>query len=200
MYDKELDIINHIRGKVLSRKSDKGANLFLVWGYPAAVFLLLEFGALMLWGQNWCQWLWVGIPLVGAPLMIHYLRKDYDRTGHRTHEEDLALQLWLFVGFACCLGGFATGFSGLFERCFCTFQCLLVSMGCFLTGVISRFRPMTLCGIVGAILSFSCLFFQDDLWPWQLFMAAVITVITLIIPGHLSLRQIKKRNLQYDCI
>ena len=200
MYNQELDIINHIRGKVMSRKDDTGMSLFLVWGYPTVFFLFVEFAALKLWDENWCHWLWAGIPLVGAPLMIYYLRKDYNRTGRRTHDENLALQLWLFVGFACCLGGFATGFSGLFELCYCTFQCLLVSMGCFLTGILSHFRPMALCGIAGAILSFSCLFFQDDLWPWQLFMAAVITVITLIIPGHLSLRHIKKKNQQYDRI
>ena len=101
----ELKIIASIRGKVMSRKDVTGVNLFLVWGYPTAFFLLLEFAALMVLHRNWCSWLWVGIPLIGVPLMIHYQRKDYDRTGHRTLPQNIALQLWLFIGGARFLHG-----------------------------------------------------------------------------------------------
>lgn len=188
----KLQIIANIRGEVMSRKESTGVNLFLVWGYPTAFFLLLEFAALMLLHQNWCSWLWVGIPLIGAPLMIHYQRKDYDRTGHRTLEQNTALQLWLFIGGASAFTGFFTGCAGAFEICYCTFQGLLVGMGCFLTGVISRFHPMKVCGIIGSALSFAALFLQGDLWPWQLIVAAIITIVTLIIPGHLLKQYVKK--------
>ena len=190
----ELDIIARIRGEVQSRKEHTGVNLFLVWGYPTVVVLLLEFAALMLWNEDWCRWLWVGIPLVGAPLMIYFVRKDYERTGRRTLDENIAMQMWLFIGAACCLGGFATGFAGVFRLCYCTFQGLLVSMGCFLMGVISRFRPMTVGGIVGAVLSFTCPFFQGDLWPWQLLVTALVAIAALVIPGHLSRRHMKKES------
>ena len=165
----ELQIIANIRGEVMSRKESTGVNLFLVWGYPTAFFLLLEFAALMILHQNWCSWLWVGIPLIGAPL-----------------------QLWLFIGGASAFTGFFTGCAGAFEICYCTFQSLLVGMGCFLTGVISRFRPMKVCGIIGSALSFTALFLQGDLWPWQLIVAVIITIITLIIPGHLLKQYVKK--------
>ena len=65
----ELDVISRIRGEVMSHKDNTGINLFLVWGYPTLVVILLEFAGLMLWNQNWYVWLWVGIPLVGVPLM-----------------------------------------------------------------------------------------------------------------------------------
>lgn len=67
-------------------------------------------------------------------------------------------------------------------------------MGSFLTGVISRFRPMKACGIIGTVLSFGSFFFQGDLWPWQLFVIAIVTVISLIIPGHLSRKNVKTMN------
>ena len=94
----ELDIITRMRGEVMSRQELTGENLFLAWGYPTAFFLLVEFAALMLWNQDWCAWLWAGIPLVGAPLMIHFLRKDYDRTHSRTHDQKTILVMWIFVG------------------------------------------------------------------------------------------------------
>jgi hypothetical protein len=187
----ELKIIASIRGKVMSRKDVTGVNLFLVWGYPTAFFLLLEFAALMVLHRNWCSWLWVGIPLIGVPLMIHYQRKDYDRTGHRTLPQNIALQLWLFIGGASAFTGFFTGCADIFEICYCTFQGVLVGMGCFLTGVISRFRPMIVCGIMGSSLSFAALFLQGDLWPWQLLVAVLVTMVTLIIPGHLLKQYVK---------
>ena len=190
--EQTLDIITRTRGEVLGHKELTGENLFMVWGYPTAVFLLLEFAALMLLHQNWCIWIWLGIPLVGAPLMFYFLRKDYDHTHSRTLEANIILQMWMFVGFISCLGGFLMGCADVFEICYCTFQGLLVSMGCFVTGVILRFRPKTLCGFIGAILTLAALFFQGEKWPWQLLVTAVVAIITLIIPGHLFRRYVRK--------
>ena len=183
--NEELDIITRIRGEVISSKEPTGENLFLAWGYPTAFFLLVEFLALMLWKENWCEWIWMGIPLVGAPLMIYFLHKDYERTHQRTLEANVILKMWIFVGFVSCIGGATMGFADVFEMLYCTFQGLLIGMGCFLTGVILRFRPKTVCGIIGTAISFVSLFLQGDLWPWQLLITALVTVITLIIPGHL---------------
>ena len=40
--NRELDIIASIRGEVTARKEITGENLFLAWGYPTAVVLMLE--------------------------------------------------------------------------------------------------------------------------------------------------------------
>lgn len=183
--NQELDIITRMRGEVLSRREPTGEKIFLAWGYPTAFFLLVEFAALMLWKEDWCSWIWMGIPLVGAPLMIHFLRKDYDRTGNRSLDAKAILYMWIFIGFVSCLGGATMGFAGVFEILYCTFQGILIGFGCFLTGVILRFRPKTVCGIVGTMVSFVSLFFQGDLWPLQLLITAIVTVIALIIPGHM---------------
>lgn len=193
MYEtNELDIITRTRAEVMSRKEPTGENLFLVWGYPTAIFLLVEFAALMIWNENWCSWIWLCIPVVGTPLMMYYLNEDYEHTGRRTLDSYIILNMWVFVGFTSCLGGGAMGFANVFEKVYCTFQGLLISMGCFLTGVILHFRPKTLCGIAGTVLSFACLFFQGDLWPWQLLITSVVTVITLIIPGHLFKNYVRR--------
>ena len=190
----ELEIINRIRGEVMSSKELTGENLFLAWGYPTAFFLLVEFLALMQWNQNWCSWIWLGIPLVGTPLMIYFLNEDYERTHHRTLDQNVILQMWIYVGFVSSIGGATMGFANVFQQLYCTFQGLLVSFGCFLTGLILHFRPKTVCGIIGTILSFVSLFFQGDLWPWQLLITALVTVITLIVPGHLFRRYVRKAN------
>ncbi|MBR4368971.1 MAG: hypothetical protein IKP52_06690 [Prevotella sp.] len=191
---KELNIITQTRGEVMSHQELTGENLFLAWGYPTVIVLLLEFAALMLWNEDWCMWLWAGIPLIGAPLMIYFLRKDYERTHSRTHDQNNILVMWIFVGFACCIGGFVMGCTGVFQKAFFAFLCLLCGMGCFMTGIILHFRPKTVCGIVASLLSAVPLFFQDDLWPWQLLVTAVIVTIALIIPGHLFRHYVKSQR------
>ena len=187
----ELSVISQIRGEVRGNTEPTGENLFLAWGYPTAFFLLVEFFALILWNKVWCSWIWLGIPLVGTPLMMYFLNEDYERTHRRTLEQNVILQMWVFVGFLSCLGGATMGFAGLFPILYCTVLGLLISFGCLMTGLILHFRPKTVCGILGSVLSFVCLFFQDDLWPWQLLVAVFVTVLTLIIPGHLFRRYVR---------
>lgn len=181
----ELDIITRMRGEVISRKDLTGENLFLAWGYPTVAVLLLEFFSLQLWNEDWCDWLWVGIPLIGTPLMIYFLNEDYERTRRRTLDENVILMMWMFIGFASCVGGAAMGFAGVFQQTFFAYLGLLCGMGCFMTGIILHFRPKTICGIIASLLSAVPLFFQGEQWSWQLLVTAVIVTIALIIPGHL---------------
>lgn len=192
----ELDLITRIRGEVMGKREHTGENLFLAWGYPTAIFLLLEFLALMLWHENWCTWIWTGIPLVGAPLMVYFLKKDYDRTGNRTLDQNGILQMWIYIGFLSFMGGLTMGFTGVFEQFYATFQAVLISLGCFMTGTILQYRPKKVCGIIGTVLSFLSLFFQGDLWPWQLMVAVIVTVVTLIVPGHLFRRYVRSQDAQ----
>lgn len=188
----ELDMIARMRNEVMSRKELTGENLFLAWGYPTVIVLLLEFAALMLWNEDWCSWLWVGIPLIGIPLMIYFLNEDYERAHRRTLDQNVILMMWIFIGFACCLGGAAMGIAGVFQQGFFALLSLLCGMGCFMTGIILHFRPKTVCGIISSMLSAVPLFLQGDLWPWQLLATAVIVTIALIIPGHLFRRHIRQ--------
>lgn len=190
----ELDIITRTRGDIRCRKELTGENLFLAWGYPTAIVLLLEFVALLVWNENWCSWLWAGIPLIGTPLMMYFLNEDYERTHHRTLDQNVILQMWVFIGFASCVGGFTMGLTGVFEQCFFALLGLLCGFGCFMTGIILHFRPKTVCGIIASALSPVPLFFQGDLWPWQLLVTSATVVISLIIPGHLFRRYVRQIN------
>lgn len=188
----ELDVITQMRDEVTSRRELTGENLFLAWGYPTVIVLLMEFVALLLWNQDWCNWLWAGIPVMGVPLMLYFMNEDYERTHSRTLDQNIILVMWVFIGFASCVGGAAMGFAGVFRQSFFAFLSLLCGLGCFMTGIILHFRPKTVCGIVASLLSVVPLFFQGDLWPWQLPAAAVNVTIALIIPGHLFKKYVKK--------
>ena len=190
----KLDIITQMRGEVMSRKEVTGENLFLAWGYPTAIVLLLEFVALLVWNEDWCDWIWAGIPLIGVPLMVYFLNEDYERTHSRTLDQNVILVMWIFIGFASCVGGLAMGMASVFQQSFFSYLGLLCGFGCFMTGIILHFRPKTVCGIIASTLSATPLFFQGNLWPWQLLTTAVIVTIALIIPGHLFRRYVRHKR------
>ena len=178
----------------MSRKELTGENLFLAWGYPTVIVLIAEFAALLIWNEDWCSWLWAGIPLIGMPLMIYFLNEDYERTHRRTLDQNVILMMWIFIGFACCLGGAAMSVTGVFQQSFFALLSLLCGIGCFMTGIILHFRPKTICGIIASFLSVIPLFFQGDLWPWQLLVTAIIVTIALIIPGHMFRHYVKRQR------
>lgn len=190
----ELDIIAQIRGEVMQKKEISGKNPFLIWGYSIAIAYLLTFGAMMLWNNSWCLFILCGIPVVGVPFMQNSLHEDYKRCHMRTKEEDYVLKVWLFVGIAIGVSAFATAFAGVYHQCLFPLACLLMGMGSFFTGVILCYKPKRVCGIIACILSAVPLFLQDDLWPWQLFSTAIITVIALIIPGHMFNSYLRKNH------
>ena len=187
----ELDIITRMRGEVMHRRDLTGENLFLAWGYPTVIVLLVEFVALLLWDEDWYEWLWTGIPLIGTPLMIYFLNEDYERTRRRTLDENVILMMWVFIGFASCVGGAAMGFAGVFQLAFFAYLSLLCGLGCFMTGIILHFRPKIICGIIASLFSAVPLFLQGNLWPWQLLVTAATIAIALIIPGHLFKKYVK---------
>ncbi len=189
----ELDIIARTRLEVMGERVPTGENLFLAWGYPTAIILVLEFAALMWLKEDWCGWLWAGIPLIGTPLMIYFLNEDYERTRHRTLDQNVIRLMWVFIGFTCCVGGLAMGFANVYRQCLFPLIGLMCGMGCFMTGIILHFRPKTICGIIASALSAVPLFFQGELWHWQLLITAVIVIIALIIPGHLFRRYVRKQ-------
>ena len=190
----QLDLITQIRGEVTQKRKLRGRNPFLIWGYTIAIVYLLTFITIMLWNNDICLFILCGIVVVGIPFMQDTLHDDYKRSHMRSKEDDYVLKVWLFVGVALGVAALATGLAGLHHLCLFPLAGLLIGMGSFFTGVIMRFRPKKVCGIIACSLSAISLFLQGDLWPWQLFAVAVITVIALIIPGHMYNSYLRKNN------
>ncbi|MBR4735687.1 MAG: hypothetical protein IK052_06300 [Bacteroidales bacterium] len=186
-----LEVIARTRGKVTMDDSPTGYYLFPLWGWLTALFYMLEFVFWQWLHQEWCLWLWVGIPAVGFPLMSRFIRKDHERTHMRTREAKLVLDYWIFAACAIGLGGFLFGFAGIYEMVENPLICVLVGIGAFITGDERRFRPMILGGISGVAIGLGCFLLQGDLWAWQMLGIVLCAVVTLIIPGHMFVRSVK---------
>jgi MFS family permease len=191
----ELDIINQIRGKAMHKPNVTGRNPFLVWGYSIVVAYFLTFAAMMLWDNPWCLFILCLIPVVGVPFMQTSLHKDYQRHHLRTKEDDYVLKVWLFVGVAIGFFTIITSIAGFYRQSLFSLASLLVSMGSLFTGVILRYKPKKMCGLIACVLSAVPLFLQDELWRWQLLATAIIVLIALVIPGHMYNSYLRNKNL-----
>ena len=191
-HQEELDIIARVRGEVTQKQKLTGRNPFLIWGYTIAIVYLLTFAAMLLWNSDYCLFILCGIAVVGIPYMQDSLHDDYKKNHMRPKEDGYVLKVWLFVGVALGFAAFATGLAELHHLCLFPLSCLLIGMGGFFTGVIMRFRPKKVCGIIACLLSIIPLFLHGNLWPWQLFAVAIATVIALVIPGHMYNNYLRK--------
>lgn len=185
-----LEVIARTRGKVeMDSSAHTGGGLFPLWGWLTAIFYTLAFVLWQLFRQEWCLWLWIGIPLVGFPIMISLLRRDHERTHIRTHKSRLVLDYWIFAACAIGIGGFLFGFTGIYEMAENPMICLLAGIGSFLTGEELRFKPMIIGGLVGASIGLGAFLLQGDLWVWQELCVVATAISALIIPGHIFDKQ-----------
>jgi hypothetical protein len=186
-----LEVIARTRGEVELDSAPTGGRLFPLWGWLTAVFYLLEFILWQALHQEWCLWLWIGIPLFGIPLMCVIIRRDHERTHIRTHASRLVLDYWIFAACAIGIGGFLFGFSGIYEMVENPMICLLVGTGAFICGEAVRFRPMIVGGLAGAALGILAFLLQGDLFAYQMLCIVAVAVVALIVPGYLFERRVR---------
>ena len=180
-----LEVIARTRGKVDMDGAPTGGKLFPLWGWLTAFFYLAEFVLWQLLHQEWCLWLWIGIPVLGLPLMAVILRREHERVHMRTRVSKLVLDYWIFAACAIGLGGFVFGFGGMYEVVENPMICLLVGIGGFITGEATRFRPMIVGGLIGAAMGIGAFLLQGELWVWQMLVIVAVAVSTLIVPGYM---------------
>ena len=186
-----LEVIARTRGKVTMDDSPTGENLFLLWGALTAGFFLLQFILWEVLHQPWCMWVWTGAVVIGWPWMIILLRRDHNRTHRRTHQSKIILDVWIFVGAACAVGGFAFGMANVFESLAVPLISLLIGIGAFVTGEVNRFSPKVFGGLLGTAIGIGSFLLQGELRTWQMLSLAVVSIVSLVIPGLLYKKSVK---------
>ncbi len=180
-----LEVIARTRGRVNMDDQPSGYKLFPMWGWLSAFFYLLGFVLVKFFGLEWGVWTWIGIPVVGAPMMAIILKKDHERTHIRTRRSKLVLDYWIFAACIIGIGGFLFGFLGLYEMVENPLICILVGLGAFITGEELRFKPMIICGALGVGIALGSFLLQGELWVWQMLCVVITSLVSLVLPGYM---------------
>ena len=70
---------------------------------------------------------------------------------------------------------------------------LLMGMGATLTGLVCKYKPLSIAGMIGIALSFSMLFIHGS---GVYLVFAAIFIVMMIVPGHIMNKQMKKQCLK----
>ena len=169
------------------RKMERGAGTpMLVWGYATVLATLAVWVGLKLTNDYRVQFLWFLIPVIGLTWMLFQRRQPPEV---RTYVDKVVSYIWIVMGWSgfivSCLS-----FLGAMRTTILFIITLMMGQGSVLTGLVTRFRPLTIGGIVALLLSFALLYLTDiDL---HLLTFALAFVAMGIIPGYILNRRAKK--------
>ena len=169
------------------RKMERGAGTpMLVWGYATVLATLAVWIGLKLTNDYRVQFLWFLIPVIGLTWMLFQQRRPPEV---RTYVDKVVSYIWIVMGWSgfivSCLS-----FLGAIRTTILFIITLMMGQGSVLTGLVTRFRPLTIGGIIALLLSFALLYLTDiDL---HLLTFALAFVAMGIIPGYILNRRAKK--------
>lgn len=157
----------------------------LIWGYLTVIISLVVW-YLSLQTETWqVNFLWFALPVIAGPLTVFFHRKNGEK-GTKNYIDRVKSHIWRvfgLVGFCLSCMAFVIHIDILFVIS------LLMGMATTLTGLVCRYKPLSIAGAIGTALSLSMLFIRGS----EVYLVfALIFVVMMIIPGHIMNKQMKQ--------
>ncbi len=173
-----LEIISRmIKNTQQNLEADRGMP-FLIWGYTTVLMtLIVGIGFSQIIDYRW-NYLWFMIPIIGWSLMIRLIKKNPIKV--KTYIDTAIMKLWIATGIGqiiVALAAFTTQIPVLF------IVLLTIGISTTATGLIIRFKPISIGGFISIMLSISLLHFERSME--SLFIFGLAFIVTMIIPGHI---------------
>lgn len=149
----------------------------LVWGYVTLAVTAAVWCAVHFTGNDYWHFLWFAIPVLGTILMIIF-RKHQPDTIH-TYIDKALCYVWIVLGAACLIFSVLSFFANMNIL---STVLLLIGAGTAITGLIIKYLPIAIGGMVSIILSTLLLFCHT--FDSYLLIFAIAFIAMCIIPGH----------------
>ena len=179
-----LELITRMIRETQDNTARHAAYPLLIWGYATVLIAVINWFLYIRMNSWYVNLLWFALPLIAGPLTI-YFSKKYRTSGVRNYIDRVTSQIWIVfgtVGFIVSCLSFVCNIDILFTIS------LMMGMGATLTGLVSKYTPLSIAGAIGTVLSLSMLFIHN---VDKLLVFAAIFVVMMIIPGHIMNKQIK---------
>jgi hypothetical protein len=180
-----LALISSMVNKAKNTFSETG-KLYIIWGWLIFLCCLVQFLALKIFDKN-ISYIWFSTWVL-LIYQIFFLRKKRKLRKVRTYTEEINGFVWL-VFFICLL---ILAFIGIqFEQYQMIDPMILVLYGMptFLSGIILKFRPLIVGGIICWLLAILSTFVNIN---FQLLLVAAGVAAGWIIPGYILKSRFKK--------
>jgi hypothetical protein len=126
--------------------------------------------------------------------MMFYLRRSGRKRLVKTYADDLVGYVWITFVVLMFLGGFLLSRIPQFYHYHYNFILLFYGVPTFLSGIILKFRPLVVGGIVCWILALLSSFMN---FHYHSLLVAVAVISAWIIPGYILKEKFNKENSRY---
>lgn len=175
-----LALISKMIENTRNRMERNAGRPFLVWGYTTVIFAIVIWGLVIHFHDGRWNFLWFGMPLVGGLWM--YLTRPRSTEGRvYTFVDRVISHVWIVLGLTAWFTS-TLSMMALVRPSILFVIVMLMGIGTAITGLVVRFTPATVGGIIGIILA-PLLLAVTGMWPPTLFIAAFVAM--MIIPGHI---------------
>ncbi len=182
MNEKEsLELITRMIDNTRKGIEKNAALPMLIFGYTSIVTTLAVWLAITQTGNYMFHLLWIAIPVIG---WLIYGLAGSARTRRegvsQSHMGSLIGKIWIFLAgvmMLCMVPSFLVrGFPASFV------MTLLAAIGVSCSGLLVRYAPLIICGILGVLTSFALIWFTGI--TGMVVIAAAFAVM-MVIPGHI---------------
>jgi hypothetical protein len=178
----QLDLIEQAIAQAKENLSNHSYD-FIFWGWLVSISAILNYVLLAyssLGNQSYLIWpITMSIGSIGV--FWYYLKREKKKS-HKTHLEYFLSSLWMVLGGVLILLSLATPFVDL--NPWFLFP-LLVGVGTLVSGVVLKFRPLVIGGIVLLGFPFYSIFVSGSS---VLLLYAAVIIVSYLVPGYLLKR------------
>lgn len=175
-----LDLIQAMISKTKSNLSENSI-YFLLWGWVTFIAIIGQFilKVVLSYEHHYLVWL---LTIPTAVISFVYSARRHGRHKVKTYIGESMSYLWTGIGisiFILCMiitrttGGWLNAWP---------FFILMYGLGTFVSGMILKFKPLVIGGVLCWLLTIISLFVNFD---YQLLLAGAAILCSYIIPGHL---------------
>ena len=188
-----LEVIASMINRTKERYFGNG-NIFLLWGYLVTFIAITVWILLSTTGNQYWNWIWFAIPIIGYPLTIIISRKDSKKYGAVTYSDKITSRLWTIFGMSELILTLICLIFSLFMGVDCwiallVYSVLMAPSAEIAQGLIIKENSLVFGGIVGliaGIITVCCVSGGVPLsvnWYMPIFIIAWIAM--MIIPGYM---------------
>lgn len=185
--DESLRLITSMIEKTRKDISDR-SQYFLLWGWAIFLACIAQFILKVIFKSPYHdQVWWVIIPCVILTLVM--AKRDKQKDGVKTFLGETMSDLWTALGISFFVISIIFSKIG-WQYCF-PFYIMLYGVGTFISGRLTRFKPLLIGGIICWILASVCVWMEYD---YQILFTAAALLVSYIIPGHLLRKKFKNQH------
>lgn len=171
-----LELISQMIRATKDNMEKGSGNLFLIWGYLSTFVALMIYTVWITTGNHLIFWAWWLIPIIGYPAILYMNRKKEKRV--KTDIDRIISHIWIVAGVCAIVSPIVS----LFVQMPILFiEALIINMTVAMTGLIIRYKLISISGVIGIALSYCLLFVA---YQYQILIFAGMFVVLMVIPGH----------------